>query len=83
MILRRSHEGEQLATLDNAINIAQDGLGLLRLTVLDGDCDTLPAEAADVGVGQLGVVAANHLFNVRHLAVTPAIRVRSELRRGG
>jgi len=74
--LRRSHEGEQLTRLDDAVNIAKNGLGLLGLAVFDSDSDTLPSKAADVGVGQLGVVAANHLFDVRHFVVTPAIRVR-------
>ena len=81
--LRRSHEREQLARLDDTVDITQDGLGLLGLAVLDSDGDTLPAEAANVGVGQLGVVAANHLFDVGHFVVTPAIWGRSELRRGG
>ena len=67
--VRRAHESQQLAGLDNAIDIAEDGLGLLRLPVLDRDCDALPAEAADVGVGELGVVTADHLLNVRHLGV--------------
>jgi hypothetical protein len=80
--LRRSHEGEQLARLDDTVDIAENGLGLLGLAVLDSDSDTLPAEAANVGVGQLCVVAANHLLDVGHFAVTPAILVRSELRRG-
>lgn len=80
--LRRSHEGEQLARLDNTVDIAEDGLWLLRLAVLDGDSDTLPAKAADVCVCQLSIVAADHLLNVGHLVVAPAIRVRSELRRG-
>lgn len=80
--LRRSHEREQLARLDDTVDITEDGLGLLGLAVLDSDGDTLPAEAANVGVGQLGVVAANHLFDVGHLVVTPAIWGRSELRRG-
>jgi hypothetical protein len=80
--LRRPHEGEQLARLDDTVDIAENGFGLLSLAVLDSDSDTLPAEAANVGVGQLRVVAANHLLDVGHFAVAPAILVRSELRRG-
>jgi hypothetical protein len=80
--LRGSHKGEQLARLYDTIDIAEDGLGLLRLAVLDGDSDTLPAKAADVCVCQLSVVAADHLLNVGHLVVAPAIGIRSELRRG-
>lgn len=75
--LRRSHESEQLTSLDDAIDVGEDGLGLLRLTVLDCDCDALPAKAPDVGVGELGVVAPDHLLDVRHLAVSSAIRSRS------
>ena len=80
--LRRAHERKQLACLDNAINIAKDSLRLLRLTVFDRDSDALPAEAADVGVGQLSVVAADHLLNVGHLAVTPPVRVCRKRSRG-
>ena len=80
--LRRTHKGKQLARLYDTVDIAEDGLGLLRLTVLDGDSDTFPTEAADVCVCQLGVVAADHFFDVRHLVVAPAIGIRSELRRG-
>jgi hypothetical protein len=80
--LRRSHESEQLARLYDTINIAENGLGLLGLAVLDGDGDTLPPEAPDVGVGQLSVVATNHLLDVGHLAATPAVLVRNESRRG-
>lgn len=75
--LRRSHEGQQLAGLDDTIDVGQNGLGLLRLAVLDGDGDALPAKAADVGVGELGVVAPDHLLDVRHLAVPSAIWSRS------
>ena len=67
--VRRSHESQQLAGLDDTIDIAEDGLWLLRLSVLDRDRDALPPEAADVGVGELGVVTADHLLNVRHLGV--------------
>lgn len=74
--IRRSHESQKLTSLDDAINIAKEGLWLLRLSVLDGDCDALPAEAANIGVGELGVVTANHLFNVGHFAVSPAILQR-------
>jgi hypothetical protein len=80
--LRRSHEGEQLARLYDTVNIAEDSLRLLCLAVLDSDSDTLPAKAANVGVGQLRVVAANHLLDVGHFAVTPAVLGRSVLRRG-
>jgi hypothetical protein len=70
--VRRPHESQQLASLDDAIDIAEDGLWLLRLAIFDGDGDALPAKAADVGVGELGVVTADHLLNVRHLGVGAA-----------
>lgn len=75
---RRSHESEQLAGFDDTVDIAEKSLRLLRLAVPDGDGDTLPSEAPDVGVGQLSVVATNHLLDVGHLAVTPAVLVRPE-----
>ena len=73
---RRTHEGKELAGLDDAIDIGEDSLGLLSLAVLDGDGDTFPAKTPDVGVGQLGVVATNHLLDVRHLVVASAITRR-------
>lgn len=36
---RRSHEREDLACLDVALDVVQQGLGLLRLAVCDGDSD--------------------------------------------
>lgn len=72
--IRRTHEGEEFAGLDDAIDVIEDGLGASGLAILDGDGDALPAKAADVGVGELGVVTADHLLDVRHLAVAAAIK---------
>lgn len=74
MDIRRAHEGEEFAGLDDAIDVIQDGLGAARLAILDGDSDALPAKAANVGVGELGVVTADHLLDVRHFAVAAAIK---------
>jgi hypothetical protein len=80
--LWRPHEGEQLARLDDTFNIAENGLGLLGLAVLYGDGGALPAEVADFGVGQLCVIVTDHLFDIGHFAVTPAVLGRSVWRRG-
>ena len=49
---------------------------MLGLSILDCDCDASPTKAADVVVCELGVVAPNHLLDVRHLGVGFAIRDR-------
>lgn len=71
--LRRAHKREQLAGLDDTIHVRQQCLGLLRLAVLDSDRDTLPGETPKVSIGELGIVAPNHLLNIRHLAVVLAV----------
>ena len=46
------------------------------MAVLDSDGDALPAKAADVGVGELGVVTTYHLLNVGHRGVGAALGFR-------
>ena len=73
--IRWAHQRQQLTSLNDTINIVQDGLWLLCLSILHCDCDALPPKAADVRVGELGIVAANHLFNVRHFAIAAAVEL--------
>jgi len=64
---RRSHEGQQFTRLDDAVDIAEDSLWLLRVAILNCDSDTLPAEAPDIFVRQLSVVTtACCVFNIKH-----------------
>ena len=62
---RRTHDSHQLSGIDNTADIVENGLVLVSLTVLDCDRDTSPEKAADVVVGELGIIA-HHLLDVGH-----------------
>jgi hypothetical protein len=63
--VRRTHDGHQLSSVDNTADIVEDRFVFVSLTVLYRDRYSSPEKAADVVVGELGVIA-HDLLDVRH-----------------
>lgn len=65
----RPHQSEDLARLDVALDVVQQGLGLLRLAVRDGDGDARPRDVVHrrvpEEVGAVAAAAAGLFFYVR------------------